>query len=92
MAEIFSNDRLAEKFLQILDNGDPRDRLYVYRVQDGKLMKPAVLNGTPFRDLLEHLRDELGGGAFKLLIRRSDQMIFAGTISIASPLKRSLPA
>lgn len=82
MADIFSNDRLMEKFFHILNNADPRNRLYVYRVLDGKPMKPAVLNGAPFPDLLQHLRDELGGGTFKLLIRRSDQMIFAGTVSI----------
>ena len=88
MAEILSNDRLAEQLWRILDNDDPRDRLYVYRLQGGKPMKPAVLKCTPFPDLLEHLRDQLGGGDFRLLIRRSDQMILAGTLSIISQVER----
>jgi hypothetical protein len=88
MPHIFSNERLEGQLWQILDRADPRDRLYVYRILDGEVMKPAVLKCQPFPELMPYLQDRFNGGDFQLLIRRSDRMILAGTIAIAPPAVR----
>ncbi len=88
MQSIYSNDRLYELFSRLLDEPDERDRLYVYRVVDGKSQRPALLKTVPFSGLEEHLRDEHGGGEFNVMIRRGERMLLTGTIAIASPLLR----
>jgi hypothetical protein len=88
MRYIFDSDRLDERFWQLLDEADPRDRLYVYRVVDGKPARPALLVGQPFPDLMGILRDEHQGGEFEIMIRRGERMLLSGVISIEVPLPR----
>jgi hypothetical protein len=85
MRDIFASERLSELLFTLLDEYHPRDRLYVYRVVDGAPVRPALIKGWPFSDLLEHLRDDHGGGEFRIMIRRGDKMMLSGTISIAPP-------
>jgi hypothetical protein len=85
MQSIYSNDRLYELFSRLLDEPDERDRLYVYRVVEGKTQKPALLKTVPFSGLESHLRDEHGGGEFQIMIRRGEKMLLAGAVAIASP-------
>jgi hypothetical protein len=91
MRDILSNERLEERLWQILDRCDPRDRLYVYRIENDQPVRPALFKGRTFPGLLDCLRDEHGGGKFRLLIRRADKMILSGTIGIARPLKPRVP-
>ena len=85
--DIPSNDRLDELLWQILDERHPKDRLYVNRIENGKAIRPTLYKGGTFPDLLEFLRDEHGGGRFRIMIRRGETMLLSGAISIASPLR-----
>ncbi len=85
---IFSNFRLDELLVQLLEDGDPELCLYVYRLRDDRKIKPALLIGRPFRDLFDYLRDEHGGGCFCIMIRRGKKMELSGEISIGLPLRR----
>lgn len=84
MGDIFANERLESLLWQILDEGGPEYRVYVYRVVHGQAVTPAMWKGGPFPDLLDYLRDQRGGGEFRILIRRSDRMILSGRIRIAT--------
>ena len=86
MRDIFASDRLTEQLFALLDEYHPRDRLYVYRVVDGKPVKPALINGRPFPDLLDYLRDHHDGGKFWIIIRRGETMLLSGTVLIGTPL------
>ena len=45
MAHIYSSDRLDEQLVQLLDESDPRIRVYVYRMIGNKKIKPALYVG-----------------------------------------------
>ncbi|RMD91189.1 MAG: hypothetical protein D6807_00160 [Alphaproteobacteria bacterium] len=86
MRDIFASDRLDERFTQLLEDGDPRLRLYVYRLDAaGRKIRPALLVGRPTPDLCEHLRLAHGGGAFAVMIRRGAMMELSGVIRIGVP-------
>ena len=89
MQYIFGNDRLDEMLWQLLSAGNPRDRLYVYRLQDGTAVRPAIIKGSPFPDLMDVLRDTHGGGEFRIMIRRGDTLLLSGAIAIGRPLMRA---
>jgi len=84
---IFGNDRLDEMLEQLLNAPSPNDRLYVYRLHQGKPVRPAMIIGSPFSDLMEVLRDQYGGGEFQVMIRRGETMLLSGAIAIHPPLK-----
>lgn len=92
MRDIFSDDGLHERFWQLLGCVDERDRIYVYRLSDGKATRPAIYKGAPFRELLEFLRDDRGGGDFQVMIRRGEQMLLTGAISIVTRTRREVSA
>ncbi len=86
MIDIFANERLENRLWEILERSDPRDRVYVYRLdEEDRPRFPALFKGEPFPDLMEYLRDEHGGGEFRIMIRRSDKMILAGRIGVGPP-------
>jgi hypothetical protein len=87
MRDIFANNDLHEQFYQLLECPDERDRLYVYRLRNGAAIKPAIINGMPFSELLDVLRDEHGGGAFRIMIRRGEKLLLAGRIGVGPPLR-----
>ena len=87
MRDIFADDDLHEKFYQLLEYVDERDRLYVYRLQNGKALKPAIIKGMPFPELLDVLRDQHGGGEFRVMIRRGETLLLAGRIGVGAPLR-----
>jgi hypothetical protein len=89
MQEIFGNDRLYERFFNLLEAGNPRDRLYVYRLERYKPVKPAIYKGRTFPDLLEFLRDTHLGGEFQVMIRRGEKMLLVGAIAVAPPPSRN---
>lgn len=83
MRHIFGDERLDERFWQLLDESNPRDRAYVYRIADNRPLRPALFVGIPYPDLVEDLRTDEGGGDFQVMIRRGEIMLIAGKISIA---------
>lgn len=84
MRDIFASERLDCLLWNTLQESNPRDRVYVYRVVDGRPVKPALIIGEPFPELMECLRDEHGGGRFQLMIRRGEKMLLSGTVSVCT--------
>jgi len=62
--------------------------MYVYRMRDDEKVVPAIFVGMPFSDLFDWLRDEHGGGAFHIIIRRGKSMEISGIICIGVPVVR----
>jgi hypothetical protein len=86
MRDIYADDNLHERFLDLLEEPDERDRLYVYRLDDAnRPIKPALIKGRPFRWLETHLRIKHGGGTFRIMIRRGEKMLLTGMIYIGAP-------
>jgi len=87
---VFSNDRLDELLWNLLDDGDPKLRAYVYRLRDGRKATPALFIGAPFNGLIEWLRADHNGGHFHIIIRRGKRMELSGIICIGVPLARQV--
>jgi hypothetical protein len=85
MRDIIEDDELCWRFFALLDERNPRDRCYLYRVTDGKPVRPALFKCTPHPRLIDILRDEFGGGDFQVMIRRGEKMIITGLLKIAEP-------
>jgi len=65
--------------------------VYVYRLDSmGQPIKPYLIKLFADRDLLNTLRDDFGGGKFRLLIREGRKMVFSGEISIVAQPNRNL--
>ena len=86
--DVYSHDYREEQMNALLDEIDPRLRLYVYRAASGKRVGKAIYIGPPFphRQLLDHLRDDIGGGQFHVMIRRGRTMEFSGILRIGMRL------
>lgn len=79
-------DRKEEKLLQLLSEGHPDDRVYVYWRPKDKIVTPAILIAcTPFEDLFEFLRDEYGEQWYRVMIRRRKEMQLRHDIGVAVP-------
>lgn len=85
--DIHSSIRLEEKFIALLNDPDPDLIVYVYRLLDGRTLKPALLHAYPFPSLLSHIQEDYGGGAFGIFIRRGPRMELTGGVLIAAPLR-----
>jgi len=80
---------MLEMLETLLLRGSWRDALYVYRLDGrGTPIRPALIKGQPFPDLQDCLRDEHGGGAFRVMIRRGETMLLSGRIDIEPPSRR----
>ena len=88
VTDIFSYPHLMERFWAILEERDPRCCVYVYRIDNGTPLRPALLKGEPRASLLEELRDSFGAGEFQVMVRRGTQMLLAGRIAIAPLVTR----
>jgi hypothetical protein len=73
---MFSDNRHGEKFLNLEGDPDPRLREYIYRWDhiNKRRITPAIYKGPMLPDTLDHLRDEFGGGAFNIVVRRGETM------------------
>jgi len=72
-----------ERLLPILYRADANAAVYVYRLDaKSKIIHPYLLKCLAWPDLLETLRDNYGGGSFRIMIRKGRTMIFTGNISI----------
>ncbi len=88
MRDIFDDDDLTATFFYLTENATEQDRCYVYRIKDGKPLRPAIIKCVPYPDLFDDLRDEHGGGDFQVMIRRGETMMISGLLSIARPTRR----
>lgn len=87
---IFGNNRLDESLFKLLFDNDFRLRAYVYRMNNGAKIFPAIFVGAPFSDMFDWLRDEHGGGDFHIIIRRGKTMELSGMVCIGAPPMRHL--
>lgn len=56
---------------------------YVYRIdKQGNVTIPYLAKLFADEDLIDNLRDDFGGGEFRILIREGRKMVFSGEISI----------
>lgn len=85
MRDIIEDDELCSRFFALLDERNPRDRCYLYRVAEGKPIRPALFRCTPHPRLIDILRDKFGGGDFQVMIRRGAKMLITGLLKIAEP-------
>ena len=81
---IFDHPRLEALLWRLLDDPDPTLRAYLYRVNNGIRLPPALCKCKPFAQLPERLRDRYGGGDFHIIIRRGSRMELSGIIGIAT--------
>ncbi|MBL7099976.1 MAG: hypothetical protein ISS15_20150 [Alphaproteobacteria bacterium] len=86
MQDLIANDRLSARLFELLASTNDRDRLYAYRLNGEKPVKPAVYKGRPFDDFFDFLRDEHRGGDFLIMFRRGETMLLTGVIAIEAPL------
>jgi hypothetical protein len=84
--DIFASDRMDQSLDLLLGDSDPRLRLYVYRIRDGRKVTPALVSGYPFEGLFDYLRDRFGSGRYWIMIRRGREMELSGAICIEAPL------
>lgn len=83
---IFGNVKREDLFMDLLDEENPDDRLYLYRLTaEGKSIKPAIYKGLVFADVLNWLRDKKGGGCFWAMIRRKGCLLVSGSIGVTHP-------
>lgn len=88
MRDIFADDDLTAEFFYLTENATEQDRCYVYRIEDGKPLRPAILICVPYPTLFDDLRDDHGGGDFQVMIRRGETMTLSGKLCIATPIKK----
>lgn len=63
---------------------------YVYRIdKKGNITMPYMAKLFVDEGLLDNLRDDFGGGDFRVLIREGRRMVFSGQISIYPRPKHS---
>lgn len=85
MTTAVSGSALEALFKKVLERSHPQDRIYIYRVHADATVAPAVFRGRPFPALLDILREQHGGGDFRLLIRCADRTILTGTLHLPNP-------
>ncbi len=75
-----------DRLYEILLNSIGDETVYVYRLDEhGVPVTPFLLKCSAEPDLPSVLKQQFGGGAFRLLIRRGKVLIFSGGICIADP-------
>ena len=85
MRDIIEDDVLCFLFFDLLEEQNPDDRCYVYRVENGKPIRPALYKCIPHPRLIDVLYDRFSGGDFQIMIRRGTKMLITGLLRIAEP-------
>ena len=84
-----SESRMWERLYRLLAQDDWDQTVYVYHVDaSGRMTKPYLAKWGMHAGLLDSIRDELGSGAYHLMIRQGKTMLFTGTIGVECPLRR----
>lgn len=75
------------RFWELLWEENPDDHMYVYLIENGEKIHPAILkNVTPFVDLEMFLQQKYGAQSYCAIIRRGKKMILKHIFHIAQPL------
>lgn len=75
------------RFWELLWEENPDDHMYVYWIENGEKIHPAILkNVTPFVDLEMFLQRKYGAQSYCAIIRRGKKMILKHEFHIAQPL------
>ena len=88
------SDVMGNLFLAFRDyERNWRQTVYAYRISEtGKLIKPYLFRSTGVieddSDLLCFLRDDYGGGEFRIFIRDGSKMVFSGDVAICKRIQR----
>ena len=84
---MFSDNRDGEKFSALEDDPDPRLRMYVFRWDhiNKRRITPSVCKGPMVPGILGRLRDEFGGGAFNIMVRRGETIELSELVYVAPP-------
>ena len=84
-----SDTRTWDRLYRLLAEDDPDQLVYGYRIDAlGNVIKPYLFCWFMHDNLIENIRDQYGGGEYRLLIRKGRQMVFSGSIGLATPLRR----
>lgn len=79
----FSLPATWDRLWETLYGADGESIAYVYRIdRQGKTLCPFLVRCPASPDLPLMLRDEYGGGLFRVLIRRGRAMQFSGTVAV----------
>jgi hypothetical protein len=90
MDEMFGLTKTDLRFWRLLWEENPEDHMYVYWIENGEKISPAILkNVTPFSDLEMFLQRRYGAQSYCAIIRRGKKMILKHIFHIAQPLKFS---
>jgi len=79
---MFSDNRHGGRFFGLIADPDVRLRLYVYRWENNRRVKPAIYVG-PLFDIFEYLQDKHDGGEFNFMVRRGETMLLSELVGIA---------
>lgn len=72
-----------DQLWEMLYRADGESIAYAYRIDShGEILCPFLVRCTATPDLPIMLRDEYGGGLFRVLIRRGRAMQFSGTVAV----------
>lgn len=75
------------RFWELLWEENPDDHMYVYWIENGEKIHPAILkNVTPFVDLEMFLQQKYGAQSYGAIIRRGKKMLLKHEFHIAQPL------
>jgi hypothetical protein len=85
MRDIIEDDELGFLFFDLLEGQNPRDRCYIYRMRNGKPVRPALFKCVPFPRLIDLLYNKYAGGDFQIMIRRGTTMLMTGLLRVAEP-------
>jgi hypothetical protein len=84
-----ADTRTWDRLYRLLAEDDPDQLVYGYRVDaTGNAIKPYLFCWLMHDNLIDNIRDQYGGGEYRLLIRKGRQMVFSGIIGLAAPLRR----
>ena len=83
MRDIIEDDELSFLFFKIIDAENEKDRCYIYRVQNGRPLRPALFKCIPHPRLIDVLYDKYDGGDFQVMIRRGTTMLISCLLRIA---------
>ena len=78
-----SDTKTWDKLWTVLDQDDPSQTVYGYRVdQAGQAIKPYLFCWSGHSGVVEGIQRKYGPGEYRLLIRKGQDMIFSGYILI----------
>lgn len=82
--QLAGNPKLMAKCRALLADPDRDLHLYVYRLAEGRLVKPVLLHTYPSPGVFSHLRSRYGPDSYCLFIRRSAKLLLVARFGLRS--------